>query len=401
VALWAGQSVSEVGSQVSTIALPLLAVTVLGASTFQVSLLEFLSSLAFLLLALPAGVLVDRLRKRRIMVWSDVVRFAALGSIPVAAVIGHVTLTQLYIVTVVVGVVTVFFAVAYQSYLPTLLDAEDLVDGNGKLQTTESFARLIGPTLGGAIIAVLGAARTIVLDAASYGVSAISLALIRTKEPAAQAPEVRVTFRAAMGEGLKFVVGHPILKRIVACTATSNFFGGAIGSIQAVYLIRELHASTTVYGLVFSLAAVGGLVGGAISPWLSRKIGSARILWVIMMTTGPFYLLYPLAWPGWGISLYVVAEMAVSVTAIVYNVSQVSYRQSICPPELLGRMNASVRWIVWGTLPLGALLGGALGTWLGLRYTILLCGLGSWAAGLILFLSPLRRMRDYSTTTNG
>lgn len=225
--LWGGQTVSDVGSAVTTLALPLLAVTVLRASTFEVSLINVLTSVAFLLIALPAGVLVDQVRKHGLMMWSDLARGLLLGSIPLAAVLGHVTLWQLYLVATAAGTLSVFFDVSYQSYVPVLLEGEQLVDANGKLGATNSFAGLVGPSLGGALVGLIGAAKAISADAVSFAVSALSLLLIRTPEPRPQRRAEHVTFRAAMHEGLSFVLRHPILRKIVACTGTANFFSWA------------------------------------------------------------------------------------------------------------------------------------------------------------------------------
>jgi MFS family permease len=398
--LWSGQTVSEMGSTVSTLALPLLAVTVIKATTFEVATLNFLTSLAFLLISLPAGVVVDRVRKRRLMLWCDFTRMLLMGSIPIAAVVWHVSLWQLYAVAASVGVLTVFFDVAYQSYLPVLIEKDQLVDGNGKLGTTQSIAQFVGPSLGGALVGLVGAARTVTADAASYGVSSVSLMLIRAPEPRPQdEPHAeRVTFRAAMAQGLRFVVGHPILRKIVACTGSSNFFSSAMGAVEIVFLVRSLHATPTEVGLVFTLGSVGGLLGGLLAGRLSAWVGSARIIWLSQMVAGPFGLLIALSQPHWGLLLFGFGYSAFWMSAVVYNVAQVSYRQSICPPELLGRMNASVRWIVWGTLPLGALFGGLLGTAIGLRPTLFVCVFGGWAAGLFVFFSPLRHMRDVPAT---
>ena len=398
--LWSGQTVSELGSTVSQLALPLIAVTVIKATTFEVSVLGFLTSLAFLLISLPAGVIVDRVRKRGLMLWCDVARMALMASIPLAAVFWHVTLWQLYVVATAVGVLTVFFDVAYQSYLPVLIDRDQLVDGNGKLGTTQSIAQFAGPSLGGALVGLIGAAKTITADAVSYAVSTLSLALIRTPEPRAEdEPHAeRVTFRAAMAEGLRFVVKHPILRNIVACTGSSNFFSSAMGAVEIVFLIRTLHATPTQVGLVFTLGSVGGLVGGMLAGRLSKWVGSARMIWLSQLISGPFGLLIAFSQPRWGLLMFGFGYVAFWASAVVYNVAQVSYRQAICPPELLGRMNASVRWIVWGTMPIGALFGGVLGTTIGLRPTLFVCVLGGWAAGLFVFFSPLRHMRDVPAT---
>ncbi|MFJ8062317.1 MFS transporter [Streptomyces sp. NPDC096142] len=400
--LWSGQTLSMVGSEVSVLVLPLIAVELLGATTFQTALLTFFGSLAFLLISLPAGVVVDRVDKRRLMLGCDLARMVLIGSIPVTALWGGVTLGQLYAVVATAGALTVFFDIAAQSYLPVLVDRSQLADGNGKLGASASVAQLAGPSLAGALVTVMGLARTVALDAASYALSVVSLLLIRTPGPPPEPPRAptaagtprAAAFRAAVAEGLRFVLRDPVLRAIVACTATSNFFITAIESVQMVYLTRTLHARPAQIGLILGFGAVAGLAGGLLAGRLSARVGSARIIWVSLLVPGVLYVLLPLAGTGAGLTLYALGWAALSLAAVVYNTAQISYRQAICPPELLGRMNASVRWVVWGTMPLGALFGGALGTWIGLRPCMWLCALGAWAAGLLLLLSPLRRMRD-------
>ena len=392
--LWGGQTVSDMGSAVTTLALPLLAVSVLKATTFQVSLIIFLTYLAYLLITLPAGVLVDQVRKHGLMMWCDVARVVLVGSIPIVAVLGSVTLWQIYLVALFGGALSVFFDVAYQSYVPALVQGEQLVDANGKLGTTNAFAGLLGPSIGGALVGLIGAAKAVAVDAASFAISALSLTLIRTPEAKPERRAEHITFRASMNEGLSFVVKHPILRKIVACTSTANLFGSSIQAVEIVYLVRVLHASPALVGLLFSLGAVGGLVGGLTAGWFAKKFGSARIIWASLLLPAPLLVLIPLATPGWGTLLFAVGNIVFSLTSLLYNSAQVSYRQRICPPELLGRMNASVRWIVWGTLPLGSLMGGALGTWIGIRPTLWIGVIGSAFSGLFVFFSPLRKLRD-------
>jgi hypothetical protein len=330
--------------------------------------------------------------------------------VPLVAAIGTLTMAQLYAVALLAGVATVFFDVAYQSYLPSLISSEQLIDGNGKLQTSAEAARLAGPGLGGGLTGLVGAAGAMTADAVSYAVSVASLLLIRAPEPGRQParepaaarggesvpatdqPPARL--RAEIMAGLAFVFREPILRKIVACTGTANLFASMGVALEIVFLVRVLHVQPAYTGLIVALAALGGVAGGAGSPWLSRRIGSARIIWVSMLAFGPVGLLIPLARPGWGVLLFAAGWFGFSFTGVLYNVAQVSYRQAICPPQLLGRMNAAVRWIVWGTLPLGGLAGGALGGTLGIRPTLLVAVTGAWAAGLWVFFSPLRRMRD-------
>ncbi|NUP54130.1 MAG: MFS transporter [Catenulispora sp.] len=400
--LWGGQAVSEVGSAITVLAVPLAAVVLLDSSTFQVGLLTAMSTLPFLLVALPAGALVDRAAKHRLMMWCDLGRLLLLGSVPLATLPGlHLTYWHLLLVALLTGVLTVFFDVAYQSYLPVLLDREDLVDGNGKLGTTAAFAQFAGPSLGGLLVGALGAARSLIADAATYAFSAASLFLIKTPEPPPHPGHRERRIRDDIKEGLHFVVRHPILRRIVGCTGTANLFNSMMLAVEIPFMVRVLHLEPRGVGLVLTLGAVGGIVGGVIAAPLARRFGSARIIWLSQLVLGVPAFLAPLATPGWGVLLYAAGLAFYGMVAVVYNVAQVSYRQVITPHALLGRMNASVRFIVWGTMPLGALLGGVLGTWLGLRAVVLIAVAGSYAAVLWVLFSPLRGMRDVPTSGPG
>jgi MFS family permease len=391
--LWGGQTVSEMGSAVTQLALPLTAVVVLHASTFQVGALTAAATLAFALIALPAGAIVDRRAKRWLMIWCDVARMLIIGSVPLAAAFGALTLGQLYAVAIAAGVCTVFFDVSYQSYLPVLIGTNDLLDGNGKLGASQSFAQVAGPGLGGGLVGLVGAARAMSADALSYAVSVASLLAIRAREEPPH-PDQRQPLRKEIAEGLSFVLRHPILRKIVACTGTANLFGSMAVALEFIFLIRLLHVRPAETGLLIAVASLGGVAGGALSGRLSRRIGSARLIWFSMLVLSLPQLLIPLAEPGWRVTAFVVGLAGFWFSAVVYNVAQVSYRQAICPPRLLGRMNAAVRWVVWGTLPLGALLGGALGTAVGVRTTLWIAFAGSWLAGWWVFFSPLRKMRD-------
>jgi MFS family permease len=396
--LWGGQTVSEMGSAVTQLALPLTAVVVLGASTFQVGALTAATYAAFALIALPAGAIVDRRAKRWLMIWCDVARMLIIGSVPVAAAFGVLSMAQLYAVAVTAGVCTVFFDVSYQSYLPVLISTDDLVDGNGKLGASQSFAQVAGPGVGGALVGLFGAARAMSADAISYAVSVVSLLAIRAREEPPH-PDQRQKLSKEIAEGLSFVLRHPILRKIVACTGTANLFGSMATALQIIFLVRVLHVRPADTGLLIAVASIGGVAGGVLASRLSRLIGSARIIWFSMLVLSLPQLLTPLAQPGWWLFLFVIGLGAAWFSGVVYNVAQVSYRQAICPPRLMGRMNAAVRWVVWGTLPIGGLLGGALGTLIGVRATLWIGFAGSWAAGWWVYFSPLGRMRDIQNDT--
>ncbi len=397
VLLWTGQTVSEVGSSVTQLALPLLAVITLDATTFEVGALAACTQLAFLLLALPAGAWVDRWRRRPVLIWADIGRLVVIGSIPIADALGVLYLPQLFVVAIVAGALTVFFDVAYQSYLPVLVEPEDLVDANGKLGASQAFGQVAGPSFGGALVGAFGAGYAVAIDALSFLFSAVMTIAIRREEPRPEPRAADRRLRDEIKEGLAFVFGHPILRKVVGCTATSNFFSGATFAVMTVFLVRTLESPIWVIGVVFSIGSLGGLIGGLLAGRIGKAVGTARIIWLSQVVVGPFALFAVIAFPGWGLTLVAISIFVVSVGSVIYNTAQVSYRQSICPPALLGRMNASVRFVVWGTLPLGALFGGIMGSVVGVRQTLLIGALGGWAAALWVVFSPLLHMRDLPT----
>jgi MFS family permease len=391
--LWFGQSISELGSQVTTLALPLAAVLVLHASTFQVGLLTTAGYAAFLLVGLPAGAWVDRLRRRPIMISADIIRAVTLASVPAADALRVLTLAQLYVVAFIVGVASVFFDVAYMSYVPSLVGVEHVVEANAKLQVTVSLAQVGGPSAAGYLIGLLGAPVAFVANAGSFVVSVVSLAAIRDREPPPARDGPRA-IRAEVAEGLRFVVREPILRMIAGCTSTWNLFNSAIYAIVVVFLVRQVHLHASTIGLIMSAGAVGGVIGGLTASQLRVRLGSARIIWVSAVVTSPFSLLIPLTFAGPGVAFFAVSAFVTSLGSVVYNVNQASFRQLLCPPRLLGRMNATIRFIVWGTIPLGGLLGGVLGSRLGDREAIWVAAVGVALAPAWLLVSPLLRLRD-------
>ena len=377
---------------VSYLAVPLLAATTLGASPLQMGVLTAAESAAFLLVGLPAGALLDRVRKIPVMLTADLVRVLLLGSIPVAWWVGALTYAQLLVVALLTGLATVFFDVGYQSVLPALVGRALLVDGNAKLESTRAASQVGGPALGGALVQLLGAANALLADAASYLVSAVALARIRTLEPEPVRTGRRL--RTEMAEGLRYVLGHPLLRPITLCTGTANLFLGVLGAVGTLFLARELALDAGVIGLVLAAGGMGGVLGAVSASSWARRFGQGRVLVAALLATTPPTVLIPLTGPGPRLACYAVGLFAFSYGGVVYNVAQVSFRQAVCPDTLLARMNASIRFLVWGTIPLGGLLGGALGQWLGLRATLLVAVVGSALAPGWLLASPLRRLRD-------
>ncbi|GAA0453046.1 MFS transporter [Streptomyces sp. NPDC046215] len=391
--LLSGATVSQVGTQVTLVALPLVAVVELRASAPEVALLTAAETAAFLLIGLPAGAWVDRMRRLPVLIRADLVRAAAMVSLPLAAWAGLLTMTQLYLVALITGMATVFFDVAHQSYLPALLPREGLVAGNGALETARSSAQVAGPGLGGALVQILGAPFALLADAVGYLVSALFLRGIRTRE-APPEPTPGTPLRSQVAEGLAFVLRHPVLRVIAAATGVANFFSAMLLSVQTVFLVRVLDLPPGVLGLMLSASAVGGLAGALCAGPIARAVGQARTIWLAPVATGPFAVLWPLAGRGPAAVWFAVASAAVFFGAVVYNVAQVSFRQLLCPPRLLGRMNATLRFMVWGTMPLGALLGGAVAGAAGPRAAVWVCAAGFLLVPVPLLLSPLRRLRD-------
>lgn len=384
------------GSQITVLALPLAAVVMLDASAFQVGLLAAAETSAYLLVALPAGAIVDRVAKRRLMIGCDLALFLVIGSVPLAHAFGELTLVQLFAVALVSSVFSVFFSVAYQSYLPVLLDRDQLMDGNGKLAASRSVAQIAGPSLGGGLVTLIGAAGAMTADAVSFAASAGSLTAIRKREPRPARPEPgrRATLRSQIREGLAYVTRDPILRNSVAFNGTANFFVIMVESLGPVFLIRTLHLEEGLVGLLLAMGAVGGVAGGVMSRYLARKVGSARISWIAMTLLSLPGLLIPLARPGWWVLLFGFGWISWTFASTVAGVSLTSYRQAVCPPDMLGRVSAVARWITWGTLPLGGVVGGALASGLGVQRTLWIAVAGGCCAGLWLFFSPLRGLRD-------
>lgn len=391
--LWSGRTLSEVGDAVSLLAVPLLAVTVLDASAVEVGVLTGTRMLAYLLISLPAGVWVDLMPKRRVMVACHLIRAALVATVAAGAWSGWVTMAHLWVATLLAGVCTVLYETAHHSFLPAVVGPDRLLDANGKLATTYSVSQIAGYSAGGVLVSALGVARTVGVDAIAYLVNAASLLLVRQREEPS-APPARRDFRAELTAGLSYVFRHPVLPRLVAASATLNLFSQMIFALAVLYLVRDLRLSEGSVGLVLALTTLGGITGGLSSGWLARRVGTARIVWVAPLGLGWTVLLVPLARPGWGPAAYTVGMAGLGAFFAIYNAASISYRQRVCPPEMLGRMTASVRWVIFGVMPVGAVGGGLLGGWLGVRPTLWIAAAGVWASGLWLYFSPLRRVRD-------
>jgi MFS family permease len=392
--LWSAETVSQFGSQFTVLAFPLAAVIVLHASVFEIAVLDVLLFLPFVLVSLPAGVWVDRMRRRPILVVGDLTRAALLLSIPIAYAYDALTIWHLYAVAFSVGIATVFFDVAYQSYLPSLVDRRALVEGNSKLEISRSAAQLGGPGLAGLLIDLISAPVAILFDAISFIGSALFIFRIRKEERAPERDaEAKPRMRTEVAEGLRYVFRHPFLKNIAACTATFNFFGSLWFAVVIVYAVRVLGLRPGLLGLAFTLGNSGALVAAFLAPRISTRLGVGRTIIGAAFIGGPMFLLAAFA-PHGSAALAILAPAVFvgSFANVAYNVTQDSLRQTITPERIQGRMNSVMRFIVWGTIPAGALLGGALATWIGLKQTLIVGGIGCCLPFLPVLFSRVREI---------
>ncbi|MFD8497264.1 MFS transporter [Amycolatopsis sp. NPDC059657] len=391
--LWAGDTLSQFGQKIGETAIPLLAATVLAATPMQMGVLTAAETAAFLVIGLPAGVWVDRWRRRPIMLRADFVRAALLISVPIAWWAGVLTLGQLIVVALLTGVCTVFFDLAYQSYLPSLVGREHLLEGNSKLQSSLSVAQVAGPGLGGALVQLAGAANAVLTTGIGFLCSALCLARIKTVEPEPVRHEDEKLW-PRITEGLRFVFGNPLLRPITCATGTANLGNLMLGAVTVLFLTREVGLSPAAVGALLAVAGIGSVAGALTARWCIARIGQVRSIWLVSLVSLPGQLLLPFAAPGWRIGLAAFGLLLFGYGVVVYNVAQLSFRQSICPDGMLGRMNASIRFLVYGIQPIGGLLGGLLGELIGVRGAVFAGAAVQASAVLWLIVSPIRKLRD-------
>jgi predicted MFS family arabinose efflux permease len=298
----------------------------------------------------------------------------------------------------VLGVMRVLFDIGHQSYLPTLLSRKDLLQGNSAVEVVRSSGQVAGPGLGGWLTQLVGATNTLLVDAVSFLVSAACLARIRAREPTPR--RVRRSGMVSQArEGFAVVLRNPVLRAIAATSAASNLLFTAATALIVLFLVDTVGFRPGTAGMLMSAAPAAALLGALLAARLARRIGSARIIWLSMAVTSPFNLLIPLTGPNWGAAFFVAGVVGGGIGQVIYGISQVTYRQATVPSRLLCRVNASMRFLVMGALPLGGLVGGALGQAIGIRPTLLVIGVGLTLAPIPLLLSPLRRVRDLDELT--
>ncbi|MEU1819723.1 MFS transporter [Streptomyces roseifaciens] len=431
---WGAESLSMFGTQISMLAIPLLAVTVLDAGPFQMGLINAAQFLPYLLFTLLAGAWVDQRRRRPVMIGANLGRAAVLALIPLTSVLGLLRVELLAAIVFAAATLSVFFDLAYQAHLPSLVGRDQLIEGNGKLEGSRSIAQTGGPGIGGLIVGLTTAPVAVLLDALTYLASAVALLFIRRPEagpatPAATgATAATATATAAtdpgplltrIGAGLRLLARHRHLRAIAGEAATYNLFNQAFWAVLVLHLSRELHFSALLLGTMLAMSGVGAFAGSVLAGRLARRWGLGRTIVATTALACAAPLLIPIAGAsgigagtgagtgsGDGGHAATTAVIAIAIALLlngagvaISNIHVVSLRQAVVPPELLGRTNAGYRFLVTGTAALGALLGGWLGGTIGLRATLTAAGLATLTALLPVVRSPLARLRVLTDAT--
>jgi MFS family permease len=392
--LWLSMSVSTLGSEVTFLALPLVAILVLHATPVEVAILGAMPFVAFAMFGLPAGVWVDRLPRKRVMVVGDLGRAAVLIFVPIAALTNALAMWELYVINFVAGVLTVFFEIAYQSILPELVERDRLAEGNSRLEVSRSASQVIGPGIGGVLVGAIGAPVAIVADALSYLGSAAFLIGLHPSRP--RPLRTAADSKGLIGEileGMRFYRRQPILLSASAAVITLNVGFHMAGAIALIFYARELQMSPEAIGLAFSIGSIGFLVGAAAGAAVGRRLGVGRTLMLGCGVSASAWYLLTIATPGTAFWLLAIVGIIQGLVLPPVFVNNVSLRQTLTPDALSGRVNATARWMHWTAIPFGQLAGGILATTVGLRLTIAIGATIGVSSVLMIALSPLRRVR--------
>lgn len=393
--LWFSDTVSQFGNTFTQFALPVIAVLTFHATPFQMGILGAVAFASYPLLGLFVGVWADRYRRRRIMIACNLGRMATLASIPVAFLLGVFSFVQIFIVALAQGILSVFFDAAYQAYLPNLVERKDLIEGNQKLQLSASGAQVSGPGIAGLVYNAIGGAFTIAFDALGYLASSLSLIAIRKGEEVKERnlSDPPSDFFGEMREGISVVVDNPILRRIAGSTATSNLGTNMLGSVFVIFAFDYLHLSTIAFGLIGTIGAVGFVIGALATGRITAKLGVGGSL-AVSIASGFLAIANPLAQYGYPFFVLSGVAFLTGMMLPMYNINQVSLRQAITPNRLQGRMNATMRTIVWGTIPIGAIIGGVLGGMIGVVNTLYVGAIVAGLATLWIISGPVIKIRN-------
>lgn len=394
---WLGSSVSDLGDAVTLVALPLTAVMVAHATSFEVGILSACQLVGWLVIGLPAGAIVERFPLRGTQVALDVLRGLLLCSIPVVWwVTGRVTVVQLIAVALANSFAGVIFDVGNSTMLPFLVSDEELTARNSLTSGTQAVTQLAGPSVGGVLVQAVGAAGALIADVASYFVSAFVISSVPRPPKLELGTLQRLRVGEAIRAGWSFVVKHPILRPAMLDASAGNFVSGALTTLTPIFLVRTLDLHAAVIGVLYAAEGIGALIGASLTPKLSKRIGTARIALAADLVLPACVALLPLSTGGLGTLVFALGTATVGGVTVVSSIVYRTYRQIETPRELLPRVMATVRFVSWGVYPVGALAAGAAATWLGPRTALWWTAAASVIPALILLTSPIRRIRDLS-----
>jgi len=389
--LWAGETVEWMTDSITTLGIPTIAIKTFSAGPFQMGILSALEYLAYPVLGLLAGVWVDRWRRRPVLIWTNVVQVIALGSIPLAFWFGILTLYQLFLVTLVMSVTVVFFNIAYTAYLPTLIDRNDLMEGNSKLETSAQVSAAAGPSIAGAIMSIVGAAQAIAADGLGTLIAAIAILSIKKPEPP---PTVKAErhFWHELREGIRSVSDTPSLRTIVVATSILNVGNSMFYALFFLFMYNQLGLSYQLVGIILSIGAIGSVIGAISAPTLYKRIGLGASLVLALLINGVGRLLVPTF--AYGSILLAVFWLFANMGVPIYNINQVSFRQTIVSDELQGRMNATMRTFGYGAATVGALIGGTLGSTYGIMAIMAVGAIVALVSAPLIRFGPLGKLNE-------
>lgn len=391
--VWMANTVSAMGTAVTNVALPLVAIYNLHAGAFEVGVLSAATVAAWLIVGLPAGVLVHRLPLRAGLVTADLLRAAALITVPIAVWLHILHLAQLVIVALLIGVCSVLFDVGFATFLPAVVPKEELTSRNSLLQGSESVSQVAGPAIGGTLAQLIGAASSLIVDVASYLFSAICLVTLPSVSEHAGSRSTG-SLAAQIREGLRFVRRDPLVGPMTLAATSLNFTGAAIGALSSLFLVRTLHLPAGLVGVLIAASGLGGVLGASLAPWAVRRLGSAQAAVWSMIVAPVFAVIIAGATRGPLLVLFVVGNLGLAAATVVFSVVARTHRQVAVPPELLARVMATVRFVSWGVLPIGGLVAGVLGQWLGVRTALFITAAVLFIGPVPMLLSPARRQRN-------
>lgn len=393
--LWIAESISQLGHQLAPVAIPLLAALTLGATPFQMGLLTAATGIPVLLFGFVAGAWVDRLHRKPIMLATDIGRAIVLMTIPIAALFDVISIPLLIAVSFLVGAQSVLFNAAYVSILPGLVRRDQLADANGRLYASMSIAQVAGPALAGTLVGWLTAPVVIVINALTYLGSGVFIRGIRHDESVDESAGTRQHLLREISEGFRALIGSPTLRAISFSSATINLAGWIFLAVYILYMTEDLGLSAMGVGLVFAAGGIGSLIGSVLASRLGQRFGIGPTMVWSAVLFGVFGLAVPVAilMPSFALPLVVLAELMQWLTLIIFNVLGLSLRQTLTPNHLLGRVAASSQVLSQGMMPIGSLLGGAIGSIWGVQVALLAGVGGMFLAAAWVIWSPVRSIR--------